>query len=100
VTQKRFAPSHVLSPRGQAPFPTASEDQGFSEPAVLRIQPRTVMTNNQRGANQRAYNWCVGMDLKLENGCARRWSAVHLVNLILDVLLDPFVFGERLALIA
>ena len=28
--------------------------------------------------------------------CARRWSAVHLDNLILDVLLDPFLLGKRL----
>jgi hypothetical protein len=28
--------------------------------------------------------------------CARRWSAVHLDNLMLDVLLDPFLLGKRL----
>ena len=38
----------------------------------------------------------VGLSDNRYLSCARRWSAVHLANLILDVLLDPFLLGKRL----
>ena len=38
----------------------------------------------------------VGLSDNRYISCARRWSAVHLANLILDVLLDPFLLGKRL----